>query len=45
LIEYTLLLAFVGLTSAALFMTAGTSVNGVWTTASPQLGNADAAAS
>jgi Flp pilus assembly pilin Flp len=45
LIEYTLLLAFVALTSAALFLTAGTSVNGVWTKASTQLANADTAAS
>jgi Flp pilus assembly pilin Flp len=45
LIEYTLLLAFVALASAALFITAGTSVNGIWTTASKQLSNANTAAS
>jgi Flp pilus assembly pilin Flp len=45
LIEYTLLLAFVALASSALFMTAGQSINGVWTTASTQLANADTAAS
>jgi Flp pilus assembly pilin Flp len=45
LIEYTLLLAFVALASAALFITAGTSVNGIWTKASTQLANANAAAS
>lgn len=33
LIEYTLLLAFVCLASAALFITAGGSMNGIWTTA------------
>lgn len=45
LIEYTLLLAFVALASAAIFITAGTSVKGIWTTASTQLANADTAAS
>jgi Flp pilus assembly pilin Flp len=45
LIEYTLLLAFVALASAALFITAGTSVNGIWTKASSQLSAADGAAS
>ena len=33
LIEYTLLLAFVALASAAMFITAGQSVSGIWTTA------------
>ena len=37
LIEYTLLMAFVCLTSAALFIGAGTSVSGIWTTANSQL--------
>ena len=37
LIEYTLLLAFVALASAALFINAGGSVNGIWTNASAQL--------
>jgi len=45
LIEYTLLLAFVALASAALFIGAGTSVNTIWTTANTQLGNAATAAS
>ena len=45
LIEYTLLLAFVALASAALFITAGTSVNGIWGKAQTQLANADTAAS
>ena len=30
LIEYTLLLAFIALASAALFVGAGQSVNGIW---------------
>jgi Flp pilus assembly pilin Flp len=41
LIEYTLLLAFVALASAALFIGAGTSINGIWTKASGQLANAN----
>ena len=45
LIEYTLLLAFVALASAALFTSAGTSVNKIWTAASGNLSNAAAAAS
>ena len=45
LIEYTLLLAFVALASAALFIGAGGSVKGIWTTASTQLGNAATASS
>ena len=40
LIEYTLLLAFVALASAALFMNAGGSVNAIWTQTSTQLDNA-----
>jgi Flp pilus assembly pilin Flp len=40
LIEYTLLLAFVALASAALFTSAGTSVSKIWTAASTQLGTA-----
>ena len=40
LIEYTLLLAFVALASAALFTSAGTSVNGIWGAANQQLTNA-----
>jgi Flp pilus assembly pilin Flp len=45
LIEYTLLLAFVALASAALFIGAGKSVNTIWTTASTQLSNAATSAS
>jgi Flp pilus assembly pilin Flp len=45
LIEYTLLLAFVALASAALFINAGSSVKGIWGTASSQLSNAAGAAS
>ena len=37
LIEYTLLLAFVALASAAIFMNAGASVSSIWTKASNQL--------
>jgi Flp pilus assembly pilin Flp len=40
LIEYTLLLAFVALASASLFVSAGNSVSSIWTTASNQLSNA-----
>jgi Flp pilus assembly pilin Flp len=45
LIEYTLLLAFVALASAALFITAGGSVNSIWSVANSRLSNAAAAAS
>jgi len=44
LIEYTLLLAFVALASAALFIGAGGSVNQIWSVANSQLGNAASAA-
>ncbi len=37
LIEYTLLLAFVALASAALFLGAGSSISGIWNTSSSQL--------
>jgi Flp pilus assembly pilin Flp len=37
LIEYTLLLAFVALASAALFTSAGGSINGIWSSANSQL--------
>ena len=37
LIEYTLLLAFVALASAALFIGAGNSVKGIWSTTNSQL--------
>jgi Flp pilus assembly pilin Flp len=45
LIEYTLLMAFVCLTSAALFVSAGTSLFGVWTGTSSQLATANTAIS
>ena len=45
LIEYTLLMAFVCLTSAALFVGAGTSVSGIWNTTNTQLASANVAAS
>jgi Flp pilus assembly pilin Flp len=37
LIEYTLLLAFVALASAALFLGAGGSISGIWSTSNSQL--------
>lgn len=45
LIEYTLLLAFVALASAALFMGAGGSISGIWTTVNSQLTSANTQAS
>jgi Flp pilus assembly pilin Flp len=45
LIEYTLLLAFVALASAALFIGAGRSVKGIWSTTNSQLAAANIAAS
>ncbi len=45
LIEYTLLMAFVALASAALFVGLGSSINGIWQTANAQLANANTAAS
>ena len=45
LIEYTLLLAFVALASAALFIGAGNSVKGIWSTTNSQLVEANTAAS
>ncbi|MGA2327277.1 MAG: Flp family type IVb pilin [Bryobacteraceae bacterium] len=44
LIEYTLLLAFVALASAALFIGAGGKVSTIWTAANNQLSNAAACA-
>jgi Flp pilus assembly pilin Flp len=44
LIEYTLLMAFVALASAALFINAGGSINGIWNAANAQLANAAAGA-
>jgi Flp pilus assembly pilin Flp len=45
LIEYTLLLAFVALASAALFTSAGKSVSSIWGAASTNLANAATQAS
>ena len=45
LIEYTLLMAFVALASAALFLGAGGSIKGIWTTTNQQLSNANTSAS
>ena len=44
LIEYTLLMAFVALASAALFIGAGGSVKGIWSKAQTQLAAANTAA-
>jgi Flp pilus assembly pilin Flp len=41
LIEYTLLMAFVALASAALFIGAGGSIKGIWTTTNAQLSSAN----
>jgi Flp pilus assembly pilin Flp len=41
LIEYTLLMAFVALASATLFMGAGGSIAGIWTTSNSQLSAAN----
>jgi Flp pilus assembly pilin Flp len=40
LIEYTLLIAFVALASAAVFLGAGGSIKGIWGTANSDLANA-----
>ena len=45
LIEYTLLMAFVALASAALFLGAGGSIKGIWTTTNNQLQQANGQAS
>jgi Flp pilus assembly pilin Flp len=45
LIEYTLLLAFVALASAAIFIGAGTSVSSIWNIANSRLLAANSAAS
>jgi Flp pilus assembly pilin Flp len=41
LIEYTLLMAFVALASAALFIGAGSSIKGIWTATNTQLAAAN----
>lgn len=43
LIEYTLLMAFIALASAAVFTNAGKSISGIWGNASTQLSTANAA--
>ena len=43
LIEYTLLMAFIALASAAIFTNAGKSISGIWGNASTQLSAANAA--
>jgi len=45
LIEYTLLLAFVCLATAALFVSSGGSLSGIWTSANTRLAAANTAAS
>lgn len=45
LIEYTLLLAFVCLASAALFISAGGDIAGIWTATNSQLAAANTSAS
>jgi Flp pilus assembly pilin Flp len=45
LIEYTLLLAFIALASASLFLSAGGSVSSIWQSGSSQLANAANSAS
>lgn len=45
LVEYTLLLAFVALASAALFIGAGNSIKSIWGSANSRLADAAASAS
>lgn len=45
LIEYTLLMAFVALASAALFLGAGGNISGVWTSGNSQLSTANTSVS
>jgi len=45
LIEYTLLMAFVALASAALFIGAGGSIAGIWNTTNSRLAAANTSAS
>ncbi len=44
LIEYTLLMAFIALASAAIFVNAGGSLSSIWSSGSNQLVNAATAA-
>ena len=45
LIEYTLLMAFIALASAAIFVNVGASATGIWKTGSNTLSNAAVTAS
>jgi Flp pilus assembly pilin Flp len=45
LIEYTLLMAFVALASAALFIGAGSSISGIWTASNSNLTTANTSVS
>ena len=45
LIEYTLLMAFIALASAAIFVSSGQSISAIWGSTSTQLSNAATAAS
>jgi len=45
LIEYTLLMAFVALASAALFISSGASISSIWSDSNTQLSTAASAAS
>lgn len=45
LIEYTLLMAFLALASATIFLSAGGSINSIWGQGSTQLSNAAVSAS
>ena len=45
LIEYTLLLAFVALAAAALFIGSGGSISGIWSTSNSELVAANTSAS
>jgi Flp pilus assembly pilin Flp len=45
LIEYTLLLAFVALASAAIFIGTGSSISGIWGSSNAQLTSANSSAS
>ncbi|HYL96158.1 MAG TPA: hypothetical protein VET69_10165 [Terriglobales bacterium] len=44
LIEYTLLMAFVALASAALFISSGTSISKIWSVTNTELSTAASAA-
>jgi Flp pilus assembly pilin Flp len=45
LIEYTLIMAFVALASAALFLGAGGNISSIWSTSNSQLASANSSAS